>query len=67
MNILITGVKEMVGIALMANLKNIQQNKNHTRLGITLDEIYGDDLDSILKMDEYCKKADFVFSLALQN
>ena len=31
MNILVTGAKGMVGTALVANLKNIKENKNRTR------------------------------------
>ena len=46
MNILITGAKGMVGTALAANLKNIKENKNRTRPGIQIDEIYEYDLDS---------------------
>ena len=58
----------MVGTALAANLKNIQQNKNHTRPNIQIDEIYEYDLDSTLEeLETYCQKADFVFHLAGVN
>ena len=68
MNILITGAKGMVGTALAANLKNIRDGKNRTRLGIQIDEIYEYDLDSTAEeLDEYCRKADFVFNLAGVN
>ena len=40
MKILVTGAKGMVGTALVANLKNIKENKNRTRPGIQIDEIY---------------------------
>ena len=40
MNILVTGAKGMVGTALVANLKNIKENKNRTRPGLKVDEIY---------------------------
>lgn len=68
MNILVTGAKGMVGTALVNNLKNIRDNKNRTRPGIQIDEIYEYDLDSTPEeLDEYCRKADFVFNLAGVN
>ena len=68
MNILVTGAKGMVGTALVNNLKNIRDNKNRTRPGIKVDEIYEYDIDSTAEeLDEYCSKADFVFNLAGVN
>ncbi len=68
MNILVTGAKGMVGTALVNNLKNIRDNKNRTRPGIHIDEIFEYDLDSTIdQLDEYCQKADFVFNLAGVN
>ena len=68
MNILITGAKGMVGTALVNNLKNIRDNKNRTRPGIVIDEIYEYDVDSPHDaLAEYCAKADFVFNLAGVN
>lgn len=68
MNILITGSKGMVGTALAANLKNIKENKNRTRPDIYIDEIFEYDIDSTPEeLDEYCRKADFVFNLAGVN
>ena len=68
MNILITGAKGMVGTALAANLKNIRDGKNRTRPNLCIDEIYEYDLDSTgEELDEYCRKADFVFNLAGVN
>lgn len=65
MNVLITGAKGMVGTALCNNLKNIRDGKNKTRPNIRIDEIYEYDIDSAPEqLDEYCKKADFVFNLA---
>ena len=65
MNILITGAKGMVGTALVNNLKNIRDGKNKTRPNIKLNEIYEYDIDSTLEeLDEYSKKADFIFNLA---
>ena len=68
MNILVTGAKGMVGTALVNNLKNIRDNKNRTRPGISVGEIYEYDLDSTSEeLDEYCRLADFVFNLAGVN
>lgn len=67
MNILVTGAKGMVGTALCNNLKNIRDGKNRTR-DIKVDDIYEYDIDSSLEeLDEYCRKADFVFNLAGVN
>ena len=46
MNILVTGAKGMVGTALVNNLKNIRDDKNRTRPGIKVDEIYEYDISS---------------------
>lgn len=68
MNILVTGAKGMVGTALVNNLKNIRDNKNRTRSGIKIDEIYEYDIDSTLEeLEEYCRRADFIFNLAGVN
>ena len=59
MNIFVTGAKGMVGTALVANLKNIKENKNRTRLNLKIDEIFEYDLDSTYEeLQKYCKKAD---------
>lgn len=58
----------MVGTALVNNLKNIRDGKNRTRPAIHIDEIYEYDRDSTMEeLDEYCRKADFVFNLAGVN
>jgi UDP-2-acetamido-2,6-beta-L-arabino-hexul-4-ose reductase len=58
----------MVGTALVANLKNIKENKNRTRPNIRIDEIYEYDLSSTPEeLNTYCQKADFVFNLAGVN
>ena len=65
MNILVTGAKGMVGLALCANLKNIRDGKNRTRPNIKIGEIFEYDIDnSAEELNEFCKKADFVFNLA---
>ena len=40
MNILVTGANGFVGKNLVANLKNIQENKNRTRTELKIEEIY---------------------------
>lgn len=68
MNILVTGAKGMVGQSLVANLKNIRDEKNRTRPTLKIDEIYEYDIDSNeAELGEYCQKADFVFNLAGVN
>ena len=68
MNILITGSKGMVGCALLNNLYNFKYGKNRTRPNLCIDEIYEYDIDSTLEeLEEYCKKADFVFNLVGVN
>lgn len=68
MNILVTGAKGMVGTALVANLKNIKEEKNRTRPNIQIGEIYEYDRDNTYEeLNSYCEKADFVFNLAGVN
>ena len=68
MNILVTGAKGMVGQSLVANLKNIRDGKNRTRPALKIEEIYEFDIESTeVELEEYCKKADFVFNLAGVN
>lgn len=68
MKVLVTGAKGMVGTALVNNLKNIRDNKNRTRPGISVEEIFEYDLDSTEEqLEAYCKEADFVFNLAGVN
>lgn len=68
MKILVTGANGFVGKNLVANLKNIKENKNRTRPGIRIEEIYEYDIDTDPNLLEvYCKEADFVFHLAGVN
>lgn len=68
MNILVTGAKGFVGKNLVANLKNIQENKNRTRPNLVIDAIYEYDIDTDpALLEEFCEKADFVFNLAGVN
>lgn len=68
MKILITGAKGFVGRNLVENLKNIRDGKDKTH-NISRDlEILEYDIDNTLEqLDEFCKKADFVFNLAGVN
>lgn len=68
MKILITGAKGFVGRNLVENLKNIRDGKDKTH-NISSDlEILEYDIDNTLEqLDEFCKKADFVFNLAGVN
>ena len=68
MKILITGAKGFVGKNLCANLKNIKDGKDKTRLNLLIDEIFEYDIDSnISDLENYCEQADFVFNLAGVN
>ena len=68
MKILVTGAKGFVGKNLVANLKNIQENKNRTRPNLVIDEIFEYDIDTEpALLEEYCRKTDFVFNLAGVN
>ena len=68
MNVLITGAKGMMGTALVANLKNIKDNKDRTRPKLHIEEIYEYDIDSTREeLEKYCQKADFIFNLAGVN
>lgn len=68
MNILVTGAAGFVGKNLAAALYNIKGNKDRTRPGIEIDEIFEYDIDTAAALlDGYCQKADFVFNLAGVN
>ena len=68
MNILITGARGMVGTALVNNLKNLRDGKDKTRPNLKIDEIFEYDLGSSREqLEDYCKRADFVFNLAGVN
>ena len=68
-NILVTGAKGFVGRNLVENLKTIQDGRNRTWAELLdIGEIYEYDIDSNPdSLDEYCRKADFVFNLAGVN
>lgn len=68
MRVLITGARGFVGRNLTENLKNIRNGKNRTRPHMRIDEIYEYDVENTaVELNEYCKKADFVFNLAGVN
>jgi UDP-2-acetamido-2,6-beta-L-arabino-hexul-4-ose reductase len=68
MKVLVTGAKGFVGTNLVESLKCIRDNKDRTRPGLNIEEIYEFDKDTDIKLlDEYCSKCDFVFNLAGVN
>ncbi len=68
MNILVTGAKGFVGKNLCASLKNIRDGKDKTRPRIIIDEIFEYDVDTAPELlDEFCRRAEFVFNLAGVN
>lgn len=68
MKILVTGAAGFVGKNLVASLNNIKENKDRTRPGLIIDEVFEYDMktDPAL-LDGYCREADFVFNLAGVN
>lgn len=68
MKILITGAKGFVGKNLVENLKNIRDGKDRIHKLPSNLEILEYDIDNTeIELEEYCKKADFVFNLAGVN
>lgn len=64
-SILITGAKGFVGKNLVENLKNIKDGKDRVHKLPSNLEIIEYDIDNTeTELEEYCKKADFVFNLA---
>ena len=68
MKILITGAKGFVGKNLLENLKNIRDGKDRVHKLPSDLEILEYDIDNTeIELEEFCKKADFVFNLAGVN
>lgn len=68
MNILVTGASGFVGRNLCQALKNIQSQKDETRLGLKIESIYEYDVNTKQEqLNSFCKNADFVFHLAGVN
>ena len=68
MKILVTGAKGFVGKNLCAALDNIRCGKDRTRPKLVIDEVMEYDLDTPAdNLDDFCRRADFVFNLAGVN
>ncbi len=65
MKILVTGANGFVGKNLVAALDCIKNGRDKTRPHLKIDEIFEFDIDTDKsKLEEFCKKADFIFNLA---
>ena len=65
MRVLVTGAKGFVGKNLCWTLRNMRDSKDGTRPSLMIDEVLEYDIDTDpLLLDDYCRKADFVFNLA---
>lgn len=65
MNILVTGARGFVGKNLCAELKNIRDKKDKSFGELQIDEIFEFDVETDPSLlEEYCRKAEFVFNLA---
>ena len=68
MNVLVTGAGGFLGRNLTENLKNLRDGKNRTRPDLHIEEIFEADRSTTdAQMEEYCRRADFVFHLAGVN
>ncbi len=67
MKILVTGAQGFIGKNLVANLKNVLENKDRSR-DVVIDEIFVYDIDTPKELlEQYCAECDFVFHLAGVN
>ena len=68
MKILVTGAKGFVGKNLCCALRNLAENKDRTRPGLNIEEVYAYDMDNTMEqLDAWCSDCDFVFNLAGVN
>ena len=66
--ILITGANGFVGKNLCASLQAVQEGKDRTHPGLSVEKLYRYDIDSAPELlEEACREADFVFNLAGVN
>ena len=67
MNILVTGARGFVGQNLVEALRAVADGRDRTR-GVAVGEVYTYDLDTDpVLLEDYCRRADFVFHLAGVN
>ena len=68
MNRLITGARGFVGRNLASQLRNVREGKARWYAPVEIGEIFEYDIDSRPEeLDDYCRRADFVFNLAGVN
>ncbi|MBE5757101.1 MAG: SDR family oxidoreductase [Clostridiales bacterium] len=68
MNVLVTGAKGFVGKNLCARLNNIKNGNDKTRPNLLIEEVFEYDIDNTNEdLENFCKKAGFVFNLAGVN
>ena len=68
MRVLVTGAHGFVGRNLTAELRNITEGKCRRYPNLKIDEVMTYDIDSTAEeLDDYCRRADFVFNLAGVN
>lgn len=68
MNVLVTGAAGFLGKNLVTALQNIKDGKDRTYGNLKIDEIFCYDVDGAeSELDDFCRRADFVFNLAGVN